>query len=1302
MPEIINLLLRLCRFYIFTLFFISHFFSFGNPITSQLNCFQSNEGQWDEDVLYQLNTNSSAIIFYKNRISFALLKTDFTTDNQNNFREPTTTPKFPSTKYLVWDLEFEGANVTQPIGLDSVASVFRLFGNGDVNCKKIKAFKRIVYPNIYDNIDFVIYINTTNNTIEYDFILAPNADESVIKMRYTGIEGLKINDDQSITIKTAWGEFKESKPIAYIENNTAQIKVNYKLQANGSLGFVVDSNRNKEHSLIIDPVMLDWSSFLYGKAPWNVNQNDCPYTLLLGVDLDDAGNTYAVGYTNTQFPKIPGSYDTGYNWFKSIFNAFYLKINNKGDSLCFFNYIGGKSITSSASFISINKKSEAVITGWGNKGFPITPGAFDSTLGNGSIVSVFNNRGDSLKFSTRFPGVLDRRVAIILESGDVITAGYSFGNIPMFSNSYQKTISGGNYDAFIARIKFDGKSLINATYLGGSSDDFIWDIAINTKEDVYVVGTTKSHDFPVVASNNTFKNFHGGVYDGFLTKIDSKLSKVIFSNLIGGKGDEEIQSVFVNSNEDIYIAGNSNSNDFPISLYPKPVQSKLAGRMDLVAMKFFPNGANYRYSTYLGGSADEKFNLWFSRPVQIAATIKDEAIITGMTYSMDFPVTSDALQSTKKSKDTSSSCITLTKLSPLGDKLIYSSYLGGSGVEILSASKVKRSRCIMNIAVAGISRSPDFPTTKGAVYSNPPSDSLFGKNINYSVGFISKFSDTLKIEKPNFGNTIKTRCNDFFEVLDGLNQGAYRRWNNGDSAQFLLVNKAGSYWVEATYGCDTIRDSITIINPINKANFSISDTSACLKGNTFTFKETTQFLGTKRKESIWIFDDSSRFTDTIVLKSFSTPGIHSVKLISQSTSNCVDSISKVIRIHPQTNLAFTFNDSIQCLTNNSFNFINTTSDSGNTDFEWDLGDKMVSILTSINNKVYKTDGTYTVLLMGNTINHCKDTLSKTVVVKAVPKADFIWDVACSKTMTQFTYTGSKPIKSFNWDFNNQGTSNIANPKYQFPAGEITTKLVVLADNGCTDTIAKIIEIKQQSLANFQINDVCENDSALFKNNSVDAGSFKWKFGDGTFSVIDNPKHKYAITKSTTFNVSLVAIVKGGCSDSVSKPITVNKNPTCDFNYSLNNKTVVLSATNPNLTQYFWTFGTTDSITKNTSTHTHQIISSDQYKICLTAFDAFGCSIKTCKNLTLQTQNLIAEDGISLNPNPNNGRFILKIEQPLPDFKIEIYNALGQLIIPDITPSSSNSFFINLENCKGIYIVKVQNGSKIYNYRIVIN
>ena len=277
-------------------------------------------------------------------------------------------------------------------------------------------------------------------------------------------------------------------------------------------------------------------------------------------------------------------------------------------------------------------------------------------------------------------------------------------------------------------------------------------------------------------------------------------------------------------------------------------------------------------------------------------------------------------------------------------------------------------------------------------------------------------------------------------------------------------------------------------------------------------------------------------------------------------------------------------------------------------------------------------------------------------------------------------------------------SSIENPSHKFAsAGTSTTTLIITSDNGCTDTLKKTIEIKPQANANFTTTDGCETDSASFKNLSQDATSYLWKFGDGQKSTKANPKHKYQLASTTTYNVTLVAQVTNGCADSVSKAVTINQNPSSDFSYTYNGNKVDLKIAKGG-NSYQWKFGTTDSLKTTTTTYTHTIKSSDQHTVCLIATDVSGCSSKTCKNITVGILNL-SEKSFKIFPNPNNGTFTIEIENPEKDVSIEVYNVMGELVEKIGRVGKVN--LLDLEVISGIYLVKVKNGDSVRNQKVIV-
>ena len=240
-----------------------------------------------------------------------------------------------------------------------------------------------------------------------------------------------------------------------------------------------------------------------------------------------------------------------------------------------------------------------------------------------------------------------------------------------------------------------------------------------------------------------------------------------------------------------------------------------------------------------------------------------------------------------------------------------------------------------------------------------------------------------------------------------------------------------------------------------------------------------------------------------------------------------------------------------------------------------------------------------------------------------------------------------------------------------------------------DTI-KVTKISPPK-TDFTMADVCENDSAIFINKSQDASSYKWKFGDSKTSILENPKHIYNIGGVTrTFNVTLVALGLG-CSDSISKQVTVNTNPVSDFSFTINKNMVDFKATQSGNTAYKWTFGNGDSATGNKDvSYTYPNIIG-KYTACLKVINAAGCDAKTCKEvaITLGINSIIKADDISIYPNPSRGKITIKINKA-GNYNLNIYSETGHLIL-EKRVNGNEANVVSLNSAKGNYIIEISDG-----------
>jgi hypothetical protein len=246
----------------------------------------------------------------------------------------------------------------------------------------------------------------------------------------------------------------------------------------------------------------------------------------------------------------------------------------------------------------------------------------------------------------------------------------------------------GGGDSFVTKISSDGSTLIYSTYLGGSMQDVSSAIAVDAAGSAYIAGQTFSTDFPLAAA---FRNVNYGLGDAFVTKL-SATGTLIYSTYLGGMAADIATGIAVDSNGYAYVAGQTYSITFPLQL---SYQSSLKGYADAFVTKFSLAGNSLLYSTYLGGYGIDGANA-------IAIDSSGQAHVTGVTGSADFP-----LQNPMQSRLLGVNDAFVTKLSANGYTLIYSTYLGGSQDEAGDAIAVDPS----GASVTGFTSSQDFPTT---------------------------------------------------------------------------------------------------------------------------------------------------------------------------------------------------------------------------------------------------------------------------------------------------------------------------------------------------------------------------------------------------------------------------------------------------------------------------------------------------------------------------------------------------------------------------------------------------------------
>jgi hypothetical protein len=287
----------------------------------------------------------------------------------------------------------------------------------------------------------------------------------------------------------------------------------------------------------------------------------------------------------------------------------------------------------------------------------------------------------------------------------------------------------GSYDR--AQALVIDPALAYSTLLGGSG--FFGDagnaIAVDAAGDVYVAGSTTSANFPVTSgayqtTNNAAANQS---INAFVSKLNPTGTELVYSTYLGGSGGEGnyiggdiANAIAADAAGNVYLAGQTYSSDFPVTQGAFQTTNRAAANGDPNAFvtKLNATGTALVYSTYLGGSglaAVTPYSGDYGKAIALDAA--GDAYVAGEAYSVDFPVTPGAFQTTNHAAANVNSNAFVSKLNPSGTELVYSTYLGGStgpgGYENDKGHAIAVDAA-GDAYVAGETFSSDFPITAGA------------------------------------------------------------------------------------------------------------------------------------------------------------------------------------------------------------------------------------------------------------------------------------------------------------------------------------------------------------------------------------------------------------------------------------------------------------------------------------------------------------------------------------------------------------------------------------------------------------
>jgi gliding motility-associated-like protein len=452
-------------------------------------------------------------------------------------------------------------------------------------------------------------------------------------------------------------------------------------------------------------------------------------------------------------------------------------------------------------------------------------------------------------------------------------------------------------------------------------------------------------------------------------------------------------------------------------------------------------------------------------------------------------------------------------------------------------------------------------------------------------------------------------------------------WAMGDGNTINAINPTYTYNTPGVYpirmiadfgGCfDTAYSSITVLsNPV--ANFTAINTTACKPPLTVRFTNTS----TDAVSFNWNFGDGNTSTQRNPVHTYTTSGSFSVTLTVTNANGCLSTliIPDFVRIVPPSvqinNLPIA-----RCapLTHTFSSTVNSVDPV--IGYQWDFGDGSTSTLPNPTHTF--AAGVYNIRLIITTAGGCTDTVTVNsgIIATVKPNPGFFANPrdVCAQLPVTFTDTSSGTITSWLWLFGDGGSSTSQNPTHIYEDTGYFDITLIICNGGCCDTlvIPQYIHISPPIAAFDFTFDCSKHKERVFIDQSIGADEWRWDFGDGSTSTLQNPTHTYA----DTGNYVVTLVVKNfttGCEYTYRENIRVMFEKA---NYIVSD--TALCRRNPilftaignydsDVASYEWDFGDGNTATGKTATHIY--ITTGSYTVQLIVTDLLGCKDTLTKPL----------------------------------------------------------------------------------------
>ena len=507
-----------------------------------------------------------------------------------------------------------------------------------------------------------VKLKASQKAVERLFYVAAGADLARVQVEVEGAESLKLGEDGTLAIITGLGQVELSQPLAWQEREGENVAVVAKYKLLGENRYgFAVEGADPRLPLVIDPILQ--STYLGGMG---IDQ-------ARAIAVSSTGDIYIAGSTySADFPATSGGAQQDR---QGVVSAFVARLNPDLSRLIQSTYIGGKTIIGGV---------EAGVT----QAFAL---------------------------------------AISPDNHIYIAGGTTEANLPGTQGGAQPNREPtGSLIPFVVELDPSLTQVVQATYLGGRGSGQASAVAIHPSTgEIYVAGQYEGPDFP--GTSGGAQPARKKLRDAFVARLNPSLTQLMQSTYLGGQeGEEEsANAIAISLNGDVYVAGLTDSPDFPGT--SGGAQQRHAGIWDGFLAKLTPDLTRIIQATYLGGQELDAASA-------LALDMSGNVYVAGMTSSSDFPGTSGGAQQNLAGAGNAF----VAKLSGDLTRIIQSTYLGGSAFEWARGLAIATNGEVYVAGETGSvsAGSPYFPGTLGGAIEDPPG--------GMPTGFVARLDSDLK------------------------------------------------------------------------------------------------------------------------------------------------------------------------------------------------------------------------------------------------------------------------------------------------------------------------------------------------------------------------------------------------------------------------------------------------------------------------------------------------------------------------------------------------------------------------------